>query len=959
MSTILIAYEREMEQNALEKLLSERGHTVLRSSNGVDALETARRESPQLIISDIVLPKMDGFALLKKWKQDDHLQRVPFVFYTRRHDDPKYERFALELGTDRYVERSTDPSALYKAVDEVLAEGAEARKADTQRLQALSTGSFSATTRISAHTPATPPAPPVAKLVADNGPVFSPKTVIIPRGDVFAEPARVESFEPAKTVVMADSVRLAAATAGLDASPLIKAVAPSESKLMQVESLTADAKTIARDSQVADQSVRSDKTFVMSDAARVAAATAGLDVVAPINAPAKQKNLANKPSPTRDTQSEPAKTVVIPKATMYLDSLVPAVESKPTESATSDDRALAREARMLARLTEVDAQNKQLQSSEQRFRQLFDASPVALWLIDADDRHCTQVNQAALTLYGMTRDEFFALPRTSPPFVPGAPIAGTNATWHRNKAGNAIAIELSTKSVDLGIRRGEIVAAHDVTNRIFLQQATAHAADAYQALLVAAADGFWLLDEQQRFLDVNEAYCQLSGYSREELLKLAPTDVEIRMPGENAIRLQRMLSDQGVGNNYQTMHRRKNGALYAVEVSIGSVTGAKARSVAIVRDISANQAKLVAEQQMARAHTGALELFNQAANLDEASLTRRATELCATVTNSPLAFYAASDVTRPALLLTAIYEQTRGVATAVTGEARKLSPQGPSAQCVRAGHAIVVDDAKQGEVAGVLPAQQSMLLTPIASAEERMGVVTVANRSLPYNDHDQRLIAPIAQALGSILQIKRAHAQTLVTAQRSDIALQGIIEGLSQVVERHDPYTSGGPRRVAALAVAIARELDLSLEQQDALRTAGLLHGVGNTAIPSALLSKPSALTPAELLLVRTHVEEGCKILSEIQFGSPVSEIVHQHHERLDGSGYPRGLRGDAILLEARILAVADVVEAMCASRPHRSAPGLEAALAEIEQGAGRIYDPKVSSICVRLFRENGFKLPD
>ena len=110
---------------------------------------------------------------------------------------------------------------------------------------------------------------------------------------------------------------------------------------------------------------------------------------------------------------------------------------------------------------------------------------------------------------------------------------------------------------------------------------------------------------------------------------------------------------------------------------------------------------------------------------------------------------------------------------------------------------------------------------------------------------------------------------------------------------------------------------------------------------------------------MRTHVDEGCKILSEIQFGSPVSEIVRQHHERLDGSGYPAGLRGDAIMLEARILAVADVVEAMCAARPHRPAPGLEAALAEIEQAAGRLYDPKVSSICLRLFRENGFKLPD
>src|SRR5262252_7849848 len=147
MSTILIAYEREMEQVAIEKLLSERGHRVIRSNNGVDALETARRESPNLIISDILLPKMDGFSLCKKWKQDEHLQSVPFMFYTRRHNDPKYERFALELGVDRFIERTPDNTAFYNALDSVLADGAIAKKADTMRLKALATGSFVATGR--------------------------------------------------------------------------------------------------------------------------------------------------------------------------------------------------------------------------------------------------------------------------------------------------------------------------------------------------------------------------------------------------------------------------------------------------------------------------------------------------------------------------------------------------------------------------------------------------------------------------------------------------------------------------------------------------------------------------------------------------------------------------------------------------------------------------------------------
>src|SRR5687768_5435560 len=123
MSVILIAFERESEQSALETLLSGRGHRVVKSSNGLAALDSARREPPQAIVSDIVLPRMDGFALCRKWKQDERLQGIPFLFYTRRHDDPKYERFALELGAERFLARSMSPETLLTALDELLPNG--------------------------------------------------------------------------------------------------------------------------------------------------------------------------------------------------------------------------------------------------------------------------------------------------------------------------------------------------------------------------------------------------------------------------------------------------------------------------------------------------------------------------------------------------------------------------------------------------------------------------------------------------------------------------------------------------------------------------------------------------------------------------------------------------------------------------------------------------------------------
>jgi HD-GYP domain-containing protein (c-di-GMP phosphodiesterase class II) len=200
---------------------------------------------------------------------------------------------------------------------------------------------------------------------------------------------------------------------------------------------------------------------------------------------------------------------------------------------------------------------------------------------------------------------------------------------------------------------------------------------------------------------------------------------------------------------------------------------------------------------------------------------------------------------------------------------------------------------------------------------------------------------------------------TLSALQRTDVALQGMIDSFVRMSERHDPYTAGSSRRLAALAVAIGRESGLDGERQHGLRVAALLHDVGNIAVPTSILSKPAPLTEAELALMRTHVEEGCQLLADIDFGAPIADIVYQSHERFDGSGYPRGLQGEEIMLEARILAIADTVEAMCSPRPYRPAAGMEAALEEINKGAGKRYDEHLAAACTRLIRQHGFTLPE
>ncbi len=183
------------------------------------------------------------------------------------------------------------------------------------------------------------------------------------------------------------------------------------------------------------------------------------------------------------------------------------------------------------------------------------------------------------------------------------------------------------------------------------------------------------------------------------------------------------------------------------------------------------------------------------------------------------------------------------------------------------------------------------------------------------------------------------------------------VEVATTLVEMRDPYTSGHESRVADIAVAIGTELGFDAHRLQGLRVAGLLHDVGKVSIPSEILSKPKGLTPIERELLRGHAAAGYDVLRRAKLPWPVAEVAHQHHERIDGSGYPGGLKGEAILLEARIMAVADVVEAMASHRPYRPGRGIDAALAEIERGRGTEYDSSVADACLRLFREKGYRL--
>ena len=213
------------------------------------------------------------------------------------------------------------------------------------------------------------------------------------------------------------------------------------------------------------------------------------------------------------------------------------------------------------------------------------------------------------------------------------------------------------------------------------------------------------------------------------------------------------------------------------------------------------------------------------------------------------------------------------------------------------------------------------------------------------------LAGDLAFGIGNL----RVRAERMGILENLELSLDHAVTAIAATVEMRDPYTAGHQRRVARLAVAIAREMGLPDDQVQGLRMAGVVHDIGKIHVPAEILSSPAKLSNAEFEIIKTHPLAGYEILKVIDFPWPVAEIVYQHHEKLDGSGYPRGLKGEEILLEARILTVADVVEAMTSHRPYRPGFGVFPALQEISRNKGKFYDAAAVEACLRIFMEQNF----
>lgn len=241
------------------------------------------------------------------------------------------------------------------------------------------------------------------------------------------------------------------------------------------------------------------------------------------------------------------------------------------------------------------------------------------------------------------------------------------------------------------------------------------------------------------------------------------------------------------------------------------------------------------------------------------------------------------------------------------------------------------------------PVSKEMLVKTVRNALEHKKLI----------DDKKRLEAENAEYRESLESLVEERTMALQKA------MQATISTLSSVLELRDPYTAGHERKVGNLAVEIGRKMKLSNKQIECIYVAGYLHDIGKISVPAEILSKPGKLSDIEYEIIKTHVKCGYDVLKKVELPWPVAEVVYQHHERVDGSGYPRGLKGNEIKVESKTIAVADVIEAMTAHRPYRPSLGLDIALEEIESNSGKTYDEKAATAALDLFRNDKYKIVD
>ncbi|MBI3569570.1 MAG: PAS domain S-box protein [Gammaproteobacteria bacterium] len=647
---------------------------------------------------------------------------------------------------------------------------------------------------------------------------------------------------------------------------------------------------------------------------------------------------------------------------------------------------------ILEDVTERRRAAEALHESEERLRAMAAGAQDAILMIDSDGL-VTFWNPAAERLFGYGRAEALGQPIHAlivpPPYrdkhIEGlarfkasgeGPVLGQVLELPAlRKDGAEFPVELSISALQLKGRWHAVGILRDISARKQAEAALRDSEEKFKGIFNHALDGIVLADiETRRFQMANDTICRMLGYTQEEISRLSIADIH---PAEDLAYVAQQFERQAkseIALATDIPVKRKDGSVFFADINSSPLTlGGRRYLLGLFRDIT--------ERKQAEA---ALRKSNRALKTLSACNT---TLIHATDEDRLLRDMCHVLIEQGGYCLAWIGFVEQGAAQSVRPmthagldegyvEALKVTwadsdrGRGPTGTAIRSGKTQLIQNIPADPAfapwreEAIRRGYKSKISLPLCNDDEVFGVLSIYSAEVnAFTKEEIALLEELANDLAFGILTLRMHAerdrlqeQHLRGAERLKQALVGTIQAVATTVEKRDPYTAGHQQRVAQLCVAIASELGLDPERIEGLRLGALIHDIGKIYVPAEILNRPGRLTAAEFEIIKSHPQVGYDIVKDVKFSWPIAEMILQHHERQDGSGYPRGLKGEAIVHEARILAVADVIEAMSSHRPYRPARGVEPALEEIRRNRGRHYDPEVVDACLRLFERGKFQ---
>ena len=477
-------------------------------------------------------------------------------------------------------------------------------------------------------------------------------------------------------------------------------------------------------------------------------------------------------------------------------------------------------------------------------------------------------------------------------------------------------IDTPMKNADGSISKLEIF--RNITERKQAEDELRESEAKYRAVLEQSADNIFLVDlETKKILESNVSLRNLLGYSAKEMKKLTIYDFVARPKDEIKKKLGQLQKEDKTVIR-ERKYLRKDGSLVDVEMVRNLITFGNEKVLCVVsRDIS--------ERKQA-----------------EENLKNAKDELQMIMDSVPATIFYKDTEGRIIRANKTMANSLKLSIKDIVGKASEELFSKEQAEKMRKDDQEVIVSGKP----------KRDIIHPYATPD---GIRWAITDKMPYKDKEGKVTGIIGLAKDITVQ-RKVEQKLKLTYQKLKKTMDATIETMSRIIEAKDPYTAGHQQRVSQLATTIAKELNLSPDKVEGIRIASLIHDIGKIGLPTEILSKPSKLTDIEFGLIKGHSQIGYDILKSIDFSYPIARIILQHHEKINGTGYPNNLKGDKILLEAKIIGVADVVEAISSHRPYRPALGIDAALEEISKNKGIFYDPEVVDACIKLIKEKEFK---